>query len=738
MDPSPDPRGPEPVKAVLGPPGEQTARYRTLVEQLPAIVYVDSDDHRERYVSPNVMEILGYPPERFHRPGTPWIDLLHPEDRERVIAAWTVAWDAQQPYELEYRYLAADGRSVWVRDSAQVVPREARPTLWQGVLLDITRQKEAELGRAASERRFRTLVEQVPAIVYEMDPDDDRRTLYVSPHAEVLLGYTRQEWLDQPDIWMELLHPGDREMELAAHDDANRTGAPWDREYRLIAADGSVVWVRDRANLVRDPFTGHAAWHGVMLDVTQGKELEDRLKLMNDELERRVAERTAELADANELMMLEIGERRRVEAELRAADERYRTLLAHVPGVVYIWEVDHGDTSGGPPAAEPETQLSYTNRKIEDILGFTADEWQVTDFWKTRLHPHDRDRVIATVERCQRTGEPYEAEYRYLARDGHVVWVLDRATLLSRDGLGRPHLYQGVMLDVTAGHAAEARAKALETRGHLLVDESPGITWIVGERDDDRNVRWHRIEVSPRVTDILGYTVEEFAGPGSWVRFVHPDDLNRAVEGATDLWVDGSPWRDDFRMITKDGRVVWLQVVGRTIERDEQGRPVAYQGILLDIDERKRRELALRSDRDRFAAVLDGMPAMAWTEEVQAATGVSRFTYISPGVETILGYRAEDLIAEPGHFRRLLHPDDLARAIARSERSDRSGEPWTDTFRVMRGDGTWATLLGLGHRATPEGAAVAVWHGITIDVTRLREDAAESDGGAEAIDTTQA
>ncbi len=273
----------------------------------------------------------------------------------------------------------------------------------------------------------------MPAIVYEMGPDDDRRTLYVSPHAEVLLGYTRQEWLDQPDIWTELLHPEDRENELAAHDEANRSGQPWDREYRLIAADGTVVWVRDRANLVRDPLTGKGTWHGVMLDMTQGKELEDRLKLMNDELELRVAERTVELAEANELMMLEIGERRRAEAELRAADERYRTLLAYLPGVVYIWEVDHGDEDS---VEDPLTQLSYTNPQIEAMLGYTETEWQVSGFWMTRLHPHDRDRVIATVERCQRTGEPYEAEYRYLARDGHVVWVLDRATLLTRDERG--------------------------------------------------------------------------------------------------------------------------------------------------------------------------------------------------------------------------------------------------------------------------------------------------------------
>jgi PAS domain S-box-containing protein len=697
--------------------GGEASRYRALVEQLPAIVYVDAHDPHERYVSPNVAEILGYPVKAFQGPGTPWIRILHPADRERVLDTWSEAWSSRRPYELEYRYVAADGRSVWVRDSVRPVVRDDGSVLWQGVLLDISREKEAELAREASEQRFRALVEQVPAIVYEMGPDDDRRTLYVSPHAEELLGYTREEWLDQPDIWTELLHPTDREVELAAHDEANRTGAPWDREYRLVAADGSVVWVRDQAKLVRDLSNGEASWHGVMLDITRGKELEERLRLMNDELEHRVAERTAELAVANELMGLEIGERRRVEGALRAADERYRTLLGHLPGVVYVWEVNHGDPDVGDPATP---NLAYTNRQIESMLGYTAAEWQETGFWKSRLHPHDRDGVAAMVEKCQQTGDPFEAEYRYLARDGRVVWVVDRATMLSRDDRGRPHLYQGVMLDVTARHHAEDRVDALEDRQRAMIAESPAISWIVRDRDEDPAVRWRSGEISQRLTDVLGYSVEGFA-PLGWTEHVHPDDLERAIAASEAYWATGAAWHDDVRMIAKDGRVVWLRVEGRTIERDESGLPTVYQGVLLDIDDRKRRELAVQADRDQLRSVLDGMPAVAWSEEVDSATGITRFTYISPTVEQMLGYTPDELIAEPGHFRRLLHPDDRRGAIERSERTDRTGEPWMDEFRVIRRDGSVAWLLGTGRRVSEKGAPIGVWHGVTVDVTLMHD-----------------
>ena len=142
-------------------------------------------------------------------------------------AAWWQGRESGTGYQIECRYVRPDGGIVWVRDDARVEvdPGDGLPS-WQGVLVDITAQKRAERDREASQRRYRALVEQVPAIVYEMGPDDERRTLFVSPHVEEILGYSRQEWLDQPDIWIELLHPEDRETELAALDHAQRERHP--------------------------------------------------------------------------------------------------------------------------------------------------------------------------------------------------------------------------------------------------------------------------------------------------------------------------------------------------------------------------------------------------------------------------------------------------------------------------------------------------------------------------------
>ena len=326
-------------------PFSSPSRTRELVEQLPVVVYVDTDELRGStvYISPNVEKILGHPQESLIEDRALWFRSIHPEDQPGFWQKWADAWRRGTPFHAEYRLLRPDGQEVWIRESSVLVLSESGHRLaWQGVIEDITAEKRSEEDVHASEARYRALIERVPAVVYEMDPDDERRTLYVSPHVEQVLGYTRAEWLDQPDIWIELLHADDREVVLAHHDRHSQTGEPWDVEYRLIASDGRVVWVHDRAILMRGRDRGGAAWHGVMIDITSEHDAREMLELHKEDLERRVAERTNELQDANELMALEIGERRRMENEVRQVEERYRRLVENMPGIAYTWEVRPG------------------------------------------------------------------------------------------------------------------------------------------------------------------------------------------------------------------------------------------------------------------------------------------------------------------------------------------------------------------------------------------------------------
>jgi diguanylate cyclase (GGDEF)-like protein/PAS domain S-box-containing protein len=260
---------------------EAEKRYRMLVERIPAITYIREIRHNSEsvYVSPQVMDIVGYSPEECTSTPDLWIKILHPDDRESVLAEDLRTNETGEPFVMEYRQFARDGHPVWIRDEATLVrDEEGEPLYWLGVQIDITERKRAEARLGDAEQRFRTLVDQIPAVTY-IDPVDDPETsLYTSPQIEKMLGYTPQEWREDK-LWPKCLHPDDRERILAADERFEAGGEEtFSEEYRLMARDGSVVWVREEAVLLKDEEGEPLYWQGVFYDLTERKALEERLE----------------------------------------------------------------------------------------------------------------------------------------------------------------------------------------------------------------------------------------------------------------------------------------------------------------------------------------------------------------------------------------------------------------------------------------------------------------------------
>ena len=137
-------------------------------------------------------------------------------------------------------------------------------------LRDVTKRKMAEDKVREAEARYRSLVEQVPAVIYINPSDGSNLTLFISPQIEAMLGYTPKEWI-ATDLWAERIHPDDVLWVLAANDRSRESGEPLAEEYRLLAKDGSVVWVRDEAALLRDEAGEPLYWQGIMVNITERK-----------------------------------------------------------------------------------------------------------------------------------------------------------------------------------------------------------------------------------------------------------------------------------------------------------------------------------------------------------------------------------------------------------------------------------------------------------------------------------
>jgi diguanylate cyclase (GGDEF)-like protein/PAS domain S-box-containing protein len=259
------------------------ARYRGIIDRLPAILYVDSVNDGDTMVDvgPGIVELLGITPEEWLSTPEGWRDVLHPDDLERVIASSDRSVATGEAFREQYRAIHRDGREVWIREEAILVEDvHGVPQFWLGLMLDVTDSVRTERELRDARTKYGTLVEQIPAIVYVDVADDQMTTSYVSPQIEELLGVTPQEYIDNPDLWATHLHPEDRAQALATYLEGRATGEPFSYEYRLISRSGRVLWFSDSAVVMHDEIGEPTHVHGVMLDITQRKEAEEQIAFL--------------------------------------------------------------------------------------------------------------------------------------------------------------------------------------------------------------------------------------------------------------------------------------------------------------------------------------------------------------------------------------------------------------------------------------------------------------------------
>ncbi len=262
---------------------ELQARYRGVIDRLPAVLYIDGVNDGETMVDvgPGITELLGLTREEWLATPEGWRDVMHPDDLDRIVDASERSAATGEPFREQYRAIHRDGREVWIREEAiRVDDDEGDPQFWLGLMFDISDSIRTERELVDAQTRYGALVEHIPAIVYVDLADERMTTTYVSPQIESLLGITPAEYIDDPDLWQAHLHPDDRDGTVAAYMEGRANGEPFTLEYRLVARDGRVLWFSDSAVVVHGSAGEPLYLQGVMLDITKRKEAEEQIAFL--------------------------------------------------------------------------------------------------------------------------------------------------------------------------------------------------------------------------------------------------------------------------------------------------------------------------------------------------------------------------------------------------------------------------------------------------------------------------
>src|SRR5918997_3018286 len=391
---------------------ESEERFRALTQNSSDVITLLGVHGTIRYQSPSSERILGYSPEEMV--GENVFDYVHPEDLGLVEMIFVEGLrDPGRRPSVEYRLRHKDGSWRWLES---VVANLLGHRDVGGVVFnsrDVTERRRTEEMLGEAEQKYRTLVERIPAIIYVQEPSDPNRTTYVSPQYEATLGYPLEQDLGDPDHWVKIMHPEDRERVLAEDRRTDETGEPFKVEYRLFARDGRVVWIRDEATLVRDEEGSPLYWLGIQLDVTDQKRAKDAL---------------------------------------RESEERFRSSFR--------------DAAIGMALVATDGRWLQVNRALCRIVGYSEEELLGKSF-QDITYPEDLEADLNQIRRTLAGEiETYQMEKRYLHKGGSVVWGLLSVSLVHDEG-GEPLYFVAQIQDITERKMLEEQLEHRAFHDHL-------------------------------------------------------------------------------------------------------------------------------------------------------------------------------------------------------------------------------------------------------------------------------
>ena len=516
---------------------ENRARFEELVNSIDGIVWeLNPADLRFTFVSDQAERILGYPVKNWLEDEDFWPRHIQSDDRDRVISFCNTETMAQRDHDFEYRMIAADGTTVWLRNLATVIIDNGQPVRLSGVMLDITSRKSAELELQQTTGRLRLLIDRMPlaCIVW----GEDRRVELWNPEAEKIFGYSEDEVL------------GKRPFDFLFADPVREEG----RNVIQRLAEKELLAHDITENQTRDGRTIVCEWHNTPLLSPDGRNI-GAISMVND-----------------------ITERVDAEAALKESELRFRTVFETNPDAVLITRLNDSAI-----LSVNDYCLTLSGYDREELLGRTTLE---LGLW---ADPDERDNYMALVREY---GKVENFEMKLLTKNDRQRIGLASARILI---LNDEQCLLNVVRDITEMKEAEARMMRSELRFRSLVSvlgEGIIILGFNGEIVQCNEAAERILQVNAE--EVIGLLHDEvFNGAvredGSLLPITDSPSMQTLQSGKPVVnQVLGLPGND--------GQVVWVQMNSYALGLGKSGQPLAVVVSFADVTSLKEIEKELRDN----------------------------------------------------------------------------------------------------------------------------------------------
>ncbi|MCH7618708.1 MAG: PAS domain S-box protein [Candidatus Marinimicrobia bacterium] len=522
-------------------------------------------------ISPACYVVFGKKQEDFFKDRWLWKNMIHPEDVKAEDDVWKQVY-AGIPSEVQYRIIKPDGEIRWLNDKMRpAFGNKGEVTRIDGIVSDITRDKQYEEALRESENRFRKIFEDSPLGMAMVDMEFGYIDINVSFCK--MLGYKKSELMKM--TFRDFTHPDDLNKDDKNIKKLVEGELPfYHTEKRYIKKDDSIFWAETTVTIISDEEGEPLYFLSMVEDINERKLAEEELEHYRKNLEKLVENRTEELSEANKNLLKEIGERETAEIALQqfknTLDATLDSVFMFDPNSLQFTYVNQGAAS----------QLGYTRKKLLELTPLDiTPEFKEDEFRKLLS-------TLITGKKASATFETF-----HLKKNGEELPV--EVFLQYTTPINGASRFVAIARDIRERKIAEAELKESEAKYRQLVENAEDAIYIL---QDGKFV-----VSNPATEKITGYTKEDFMSEDfDFINLVAPESkefiLNRSKAREEGINI---PSRYEFKGLTKDNQLRDLEAITSSILY--KGKQ-AIQGVIRDVTEQKRQvrenlELAKKLER---------------------------------------------------------------------------------------------------------------------------------------------